>query len=308
MAVGGILRRRRQGYDDRVLLLLLCSPALMIAMQSYGGEIGLRIYLFMLPAASLGAACLLYPGAGPTERRTLRLTGKLGLTALAVILPVVFFVARYGNEAFEQTPPGELAAANWIYAHDKGGLRLLWMSPAPINANTPTMPWSFQDIAQVEYIPVQSPLNPKDDGGVIADLRSAGPGSYLILTRTLDAALQQTVSYPSTWDPDIRAALALDPDVEVAYSNATAIIYTYRWPPGTARIPVRLTGGQVRYVESWTRAGIVVMWLLLAVLLVREMALLWRPASRLPRRLAVVSAPLLLLLVADVLFRFATIR
>ena len=61
MAILGLLRRRRKGFDDRVLLALFCMPVLSIGLQSYGGEMALRIYLFLLPAACVLAWLLLLP-------------------------------------------------------------------------------------------------------------------------------------------------------------------------------------------------------------------------------------------------------
>ncbi len=43
LAAAGALRRRRRGISDRVLLTLAAMPLLMVALQSYGGEIALRI-------------------------------------------------------------------------------------------------------------------------------------------------------------------------------------------------------------------------------------------------------------------------
>ena len=80
--------------------------------------------------------------------------------ACAVAAILVFFVARYGNEAFEQTPPGEVAAMNYIYAHDSSGLRLAWLSAPPVAGATPDMPWQYRDIEKVDYVPEPAPANP----------------------------------------------------------------------------------------------------------------------------------------------------
>src|SRR5207245_9140780 len=51
MALLGLLRRRHRGMSDRALVILLVAPLSIAALQNYGGEIALRIYLFALPAA-----------------------------------------------------------------------------------------------------------------------------------------------------------------------------------------------------------------------------------------------------------------
>ena len=64
----GFLRRRHRAIDDRAALVLLCVPFLAFGLQSYGGEIALRIYLFALPAACILAALLFFPATGQAAR------------------------------------------------------------------------------------------------------------------------------------------------------------------------------------------------------------------------------------------------
>ena len=79
MAVLGMHRRRLRGFDDRVLPALFCVPILTIGLQSYGGEIALRIYLFLLPAACVLGPCLFFPDprAEKTTWRTVPVHGAL---------------------------------------------------------------------------------------------------------------------------------------------------------------------------------------------------------------------------------------
>jgi hypothetical protein len=299
----GLLRRRRRGIDDRVLLALLCMPVLAIGLQGYGGEMGLRIYLFLLPAACVLAACFFFPAphSGRPAWRSLAI-----LAGCAMFLPVAFFLARFGNEAFEQVPPGELAAANWVYAHDAGGVRLLWLSPAPTTANTPAMPWSYQDIAKVDYLPELAPRDPASVGGMVSALRSAGPGSYLIATRTQVADLQQTASYAPGWGHRFNALMTAAPGVRVAYADSSAVIYTLQWPPGARPRPLAAAAaGPAHHATTWTVDGLILLWLLMALLAAREFVRVFRPAARLIRPLTLASLPLLVLVLGVVLLRFA---
>ena len=68
LAVAGWTRRRRLGIDDRVALLLIFVPFTGFALQGYGGEMALRVYLFALPGASVLAACLFFPGPAAVRR------------------------------------------------------------------------------------------------------------------------------------------------------------------------------------------------------------------------------------------------
>jgi hypothetical protein len=81
--------------------VLAAVPIGAVALQSYGGELGLRIFLFSLPFASL----LLADGVDAALSRTwkrppMALAAALGI---AIVVTAGFAVARYGNEQFEQT-------------------------------------------------------------------------------------------------------------------------------------------------------------------------------------------------------------
>ncbi len=67
LAIAGLARRWLGGISDRVLAVLFVAPLSIAALQNYGGEISLRVYLFALPAASVLAACLFFPGLDRTE-------------------------------------------------------------------------------------------------------------------------------------------------------------------------------------------------------------------------------------------------
>jgi hypothetical protein len=305
LALAGLLRRRRRGLDDRVLLALFGAPVLMVVLQSYGGEIALRIYLFMLPAACLLAACSFVPDPRPGRPTW---GTRAVLVGCALVLPAAFFLARYGNEAFEQVPPGELAAADWVYAHDAHGARLLWLSSAPAIDVTPQMPWSYRDISKVVYVPSQAPRDPAKVAGLVSALRSAGPGSYLIAARTQVAALEQTESYAPGWGKQFNAVMSATPDVRVAFATGSAVIYTLRWPPGARAHPLSASSaGHAQQANSWNVAGLIVLWLLIALLGAREFLGITRPAARLIRPLTLASLPLLVLLAGVIALRFWTV-
>jgi hypothetical protein len=325
LAAAGALRRRRRGLDDRVLLVLLAVPLLMVAVQSYGGEIALRIYLFMLPAACVLAASAFFPGpsragvgragvgrarvggAGVGRARPGRPTVPVlaGLVACALVLPAGFYLARYGNEAFEQTPAGELAATNWVYAHDADGSRLLWLSESPQTDVTPQMPWAYTDVSKLLYVPTLAPRDPADVAGAVAALRAAGPGSYLITTQTEVASLQQTASYPAGWGQRFETAMSAAKGVRVAYADGSAVVYTLHWPRGTPHRPLGLdVFGPTLPSSPWNVVAVVLLWAVLALLTACEFIRVYRPGSRLVRRCTLASLPLLTLLVTAILLRF----
>ena len=305
LAVAGLVRRRRLGLDDRVAFVLMCVPFAGFAMQGYGGEMALRIYLFALPGIAILAAYLFFPEAIATHRPRLMLP-VAAVCAVAAIL--VFFVARYGNEAFEQTPPGEVSAMNYIYAHDSKGVRLAWLSVPPAAGATPEMPWQYQDLDKVSYVPEDAPVNPAQVSGLVAELRAMGPGSYLITTSTQEAYLVQEGGYPVGWGREFRADMRAFPGVRVAYADSTAVIYTLHWPRGAVAARPPASYVSPTHSNIWTPIGLAVLAVLLALLAGREFLRVLRPDSRrMIRWFTLSSLPVLLLFVAVVVIRFVTL-
>jgi hypothetical protein len=304
LAAIGLLRRRRRGMDDRVLLVLVVVPIALIGVVSYGGEIALRTYLFMLPPASLLAAAAFFPSAHSVRPR---LFSRVVLAGCALVLPVSFFLARYANEAYEQVPQGELAATNWVYAHDAHGVRLLWLSTAPEIDVTPQMPWAYRDLTKVAYVPALAPRDPARVNDLVSTLRRAGPGSYLIATQTQVAAMQQTADYSSGWGQRFERTMAATRGVRVVFSTGSAVVYTLRWPSDASRQP--LGPGPVSATAhpfSWTESGLIALWVLLAMMAMIEFIRLWHPSARL-RLIWIASAPLFLLLLSDIALRFVVL-
>ena len=305
LAVLGLLRRRRAGFDDRVLLALLCMPVLSIGLQSYGGEMALRIYLFLLPAACVLAGCFFFadPRAGRANWRAVPV-----LALCAAVLPAAFLLARYGNEAYEQIPPGELAASNWVYAHDAHGARILWLSSSPAADNTPEMPWSYRDMNKVLYLPVQAPRDPASVSGAVSALRSAGPGSYLVSTGTQEIVPGAVRRVPG------RLGQPVQPADERRAGRAGGVRQQHRrrlhrctGRPGAQPRPLPPTAGRASPPTTiLSITGLILVFLLIGVLAVREFARVCFPlASWLIRPLTAVSVPLLVLVLGDVILRFA---
>jgi hypothetical protein len=307
MAAGGLLRRRRRGTDDRILIALLCMPFLAFATQSYGGEIALRIYLFALPAAAVLAAYLFFPSTSDGGGYKWRVL--VPVSACSVVMVLAFFIARYGNEVFEQTPSGEVAAFDYLYAHDQSPIRLLWLSPAPAADNTPQMPWEYRDIEKIEFLPELAPRDHASLSGLIATFRGEGPDSYLITTSTQESYLAQEANYSPGWGAEFRARLAATSGVRIVYANADAVIYALEFPPGTpANPPVIATASPVSRGSVLTPIGLAVLALLLLVLIAREYVRVCRGAPRrLIRMLTLTSLPLLVAFAVIVAMRFIVI-
>ena len=317
LAVLGLLRRWHRKVTDRALAILVIAPVSVAAVQSYGGEVSLRIYLFALPAAAILAACFFFPqtgdepdqraaGAAPAWRR-MAVAGVAGVIAAA--LAGMFLLSRYGNEGFEQTPRSELAAMNYIYDHARGGGTVFWLSrPAGINA-TPQMPWQSRDVGSIAYTSQTSPRNPENTAGVITHLRSLGRGAFLIVTSTEATYLRQTASFGPPWERKFREALSASPSLRLVFNGRDAAVYQARLPASAPRTrtglhkDVAVTGSTI-----WSPIGLVMFFLAAGLLLARELIRECAPARRwLMRPLALAAAPAVVLLLAAVIERFRVI-
>ena len=203
LACYGWWRRRCHKYRERSLLVLTFVPFLGFGMQSYGGEMALRVFMFALPGAALLAALALFPRTGVTAKerdKDRRSLAPLAALMAGLVLMGGFLVARWGNEPFERIRPGEVAAMDYVYAHDDPTVRLLWLSDDPVNNVTPAMPWGARDMEKVEYVPTLAPPDPVLVSGLVKSLKDAGPNSYLMVNRSQVTYLQLDVGYSKTWD------------------------------------------------------------------------------------------------------------
>lgn len=288
LAGWGLLRRRRRGIDDRVLLVLTVVPFGLVLMQSYGGEIAFRVYLFVLvPASALAAMCF-FPD--PVARPSL--SARCAVVACLVALLPVFFVTRYGNELYEQTTRGALEAVQSAYADTPVRGTLLYTSTNVHDA--PFIPVGYRDVERIRFAGIPAPIDPADIGPVLAAMRHEGAGASLITTGAQEAYLIEAAGYPVGWGADFRRSLAAAPDVRVTFENADAAVYRLAEPSGGVPA-VRSgldTGPDVRSTP-WTPLGAALLFLLIGVLGVRELIRGDRTRRQL-RPLTMAAVPLLI--------------
>ncbi|WP_406068736.1 hypothetical protein [Micromonospora sp. NBC_01638] len=137
-------------------------------MQSYGGEIFLRVYAFALPFMAILLAAVLVP-VWPARRRAL---AALTAGVLSTVLIGAFFVARYGNDAFEQVRPADHRAVEWLYAHAPAGVSFVSV--------TSNVPWRAQGIERYRYRPLGEDLGPTTVTAIEEEMRRKVPLHYLI--------------------------------------------------------------------------------------------------------------------------------
>ena len=262
MAILGLLRRRRRGFDDRVLLALFCMPRSLDRPAELRRRDGAADLSVPAPGRLRAGRLLLLPR--PRSR-----PGPTGApcrcwSCAPSVLPVAFFLVRYGNEAFEQIPPGEVAASNWIYAHDATGGP---DSVAEFSAHGGQHTRDALVLQGHQQGPVPSRAG---TAGPVERLRPGArrcgaPGLALtsISTSTQESYLEQTVGYPAGWGNKFNRRISAAPHVRVAFADSTAVVYTLRWPPGARPRPLPVSKGKPSPTTILSVIGLILLFLLI---------------------------------------------
>ncbi|MGW2823422.1 lipopolysaccharide biosynthesis protein [Streptomyces sp. NPDC001443] len=315
-ACWGWWRRRAHRYRERSLLVLAFVPFLGFGMQSYGGEMALRVFMFALPGAALLAGLALFPRTGATGEERGRDRASLAPAAAllaGLVLMGGFLVARWGNESFERIRPGEVAAMDYVYAHDDPTVRLLWLSNDTENNVTPAMPWGTKDMEKVQYVPTLAPADPVLVSGLVEALEEAGPNSYLMVNRSQVVYLELDVGYSTYWEPRLLANLDGRPELRKVLVNDDVTMYALRdrpagEVPGADPGPI---GPQITWTP-WSVVGASAAVVLILLLTAREvLRVAGRPGVRQRRRLRSgfwFALPLLAVLCAALVQRFLTMK
>ncbi|MBC6459318.1 hypothetical protein [Actinomadura sp. HBU206391] len=333
LALLGLLRRRARRTDDRVALVLLLAPFASFGLQSYGGEIALRTYFFMLPGACILTSYLFFPArtVGPVgdpapdsrtapvvaaaARRRPRLRLRLRDTvpmfaagALALVLVFGFVLVRFGNERFERVRPGEVKAFDAILERrPKGAIDVVWLTAEDTTASGfPVMPWSHHGYERFGYPVLQTSLDPAGDvEAITAQLREQGQTGFFVTTRGHEAYLDLSGGLPVSYSARLRAALSQSRDLQVVFADPDAAVFALRSPPPQPDPPLRPAARLSIGLTPWTPAGVVYLPVLLGLLIARELRRLrTAPGRRRLRPYTVLAVPLLAGLIAVVVERF----
>lgn len=220
LAALGAWRRMRRGHGDPALLVLAGAPFLLLFVQSYGGEVFLRIYMFTLPFMIVLVIALLVP-VWPARHRAV--TAVLVWT-LAVSLTAAFFIARYGNETFERVRPADAQAIDWLYANATPGVTFV--------ALTSNVPWRTRDIEQYTYTPLGEDLGPGSLPTIKAAMEANPRGAYLILTKGQYVMAETFYGKPPGWGQNIEREVDASGRFTLVYARDGAKIYVLATPTG----------------------------------------------------------------------------
>jgi hypothetical protein len=215
LAFWGLLRRFFNGHRDWALALVAATPFPLLALQAYGGELLLRIYLYSVPFMAFFCAAIYFPT--PSHGRRWQASILLFVGTFAML--VSFLFTRYGNERMMTFTSEEVAAVRYLYEMAEPGSQFV--------AVTGTLPWRFQDYRTYKYTTIPPRLTRLTDVqsiiGIMANDRF--PDSYLIVTRSQQASGELFIGWPpEVWDQLIHA-LHESQKLDVIYQNQDATIY-----------------------------------------------------------------------------------
>lgn len=219
----GSLRGRRLRTRWLAAAMGTVAPFVMFPLQSYGGELLLRIYLFSLPfAACLVVLPFLPRGPSPPGLRQLA-----ALLLLGSVIATGTVATRYGNDAIENFTPDEIALVNRLYAAAPHGSVL-------IEAVHDTA-WRYENYAGYRYETLlqAEPARPGDPQPGCASITQLIPstGAYLIVTTSQVAAADVLNTGPSEGLQHFIDRCALQGGWSMEYRNAGGVIYHLQGAP-----------------------------------------------------------------------------
>jgi hypothetical protein len=135
LAIAGAWLRRRSGRVVLVLVLLAFSPIILLAMEAYGQEGILRVYLFSLPwTAALAALALVGQPEGSHRHRSQRVVGLAVLRAQVAfgLILTLFFPSFFGSDRLAVMSQSEITAVTSFLQNARGGVVYCANTDAPL--------------------------------------------------------------------------------------------------------------------------------------------------------------------------------
>jgi hypothetical protein len=222
--LGGI-RRLHHRYLDLTLALLAVAPFFQLLAQSYGGEMLLRIYLFVLPFMAFFVAAVFFPS--PATTGSWRILAAVG--GLSVLLAGGFFISRHGNERMDFFTTSEVQAMQHLYAVTPPNSLFL--------AGGIAAPWKHQRYVEntYQYLVFLPAWQGRDrtlpPAEVVTQIlqsnayRDRYAGIYVVLTRSQAAHAELFGFEAPGWADHLAASLMTSDRFRLIYSNDDAQIF-----------------------------------------------------------------------------------
>ena len=197
------IRKRRGSF---LFACLALAPFSIIAMQSYGGEVILRTFVYSSP--------LLAPLATVALRRVVRFGGRpaiIPVVAISVaVASLVLTTTRGVNVAFERVTSKEVAASNYLFARMPSGSSLAILEevgPLGFDRLTEWKPVSLgSDVCTVPAVQCAAIQKP----------------DYVVVTISQEALGHLVEGRPTGWTAQIVAQLIATGTYKEIYGNSDA--------------------------------------------------------------------------------------
>ncbi|MFI5613734.1 hypothetical protein [Amycolatopsis sp. NPDC051903] len=184
--------RTPEGRRPIVLAVVAVVPAGLVALQSYGGEMLLRSYLYSLPLlCTLAGAAL--------DRWVSRGRGRFAPAALVVVLgaaAVLLVGARGGNDGYVAFRASDRAVVAEAYRLARPGQQL--------SSLTAYVPLNWARVGEVKQGSLERTCVPGP--GEASCIRRVGP-DFVVLTRAQDDYGVTLLGLPAGWTESVRTEL-----------------------------------------------------------------------------------------------------
>jgi hypothetical protein len=203
-----LLARRRLPV---ALVGLVAAPFLGVALQSYGGELLLRVFLFSLPFACGLIALGLVHVALP--RRTVPGYVGLGLALLALV--PCFVLARYGSERSDQVYAEDVAAERFLYATVPAGAQVVL--PAGQSSVVKEGPYRSLRIRQDTALARPDVVDPLQE--LLPYLKT---DVYVLVTKAQDGVATSALGAPPDWQEQLLYRLVTSTRAQLLFEDGSA--------------------------------------------------------------------------------------
>jgi O-antigen/teichoic acid export membrane protein len=227
LAFLGAMKRLRQGHRDITYIILALAGFPLIAAQSYGGEMLLRIYLFTEPFMVFFAAALFCENPifmARTRTQTVSPWRTIAIIAINLILLGAFFFTRYGDERVLYISYDEWNAVQYLYqiAPPKAFILEGWNDTPLVfenyeKYNTQSLTFSDQNIV----------IHTNIDELIHLFENEKNPNSYMIISQ--EQQIQATAWYglPSNALQRLESVMLQSKEFKIIYSNSDTQILQF---------------------------------------------------------------------------------
>jgi hypothetical protein len=209
----GALRRLSHGHWDVTAAVLAVAPLGLVLLQSYGGEVFIRAFLYSLPATSFLVAAAIMPIAG-----RMGLVRGAALATLSFVLILGFIVARYGNERADMVTSAELATVDALFEEAPFGSALM-----TVNFNSPVR---YRYVDKYDHLDYRRAVRDATPTTIADDLEIGRDGriAFLLLTRG-QGALEELIGLPAGRWASLIAELDASPRFEEVARTHDGVVY-----------------------------------------------------------------------------------